>query len=161
MSQWVNPSFYVQIAHSLFCSQKTSNSLKNWLKSNFLVRFFVSFFLRTSDSLIPSSLMSNVSELLRSLTKNEQKSESLIFCKKRAICSESRWPNSQPCSRCYLKKSNVSDSHVIRVNRSQKTNDWLKRICIFRMFLTVFHCFSSFYAQEQIAPIALRSIALF
>ena len=32
-----------------------------------------------SDSLIPSFVMSNVSELLRSLTKNERMSESLVF----------------------------------------------------------------------------------
>ena len=29
------------------------------------------------------------------------------------------------------------------------------------MALTVFHCFSHLYAQEQIAPIALRSVALY
>ena len=29
----------------------------------------------------------------------------------------------------------------------------------FTMFLTVFPCFSAFYTQEQLAPIALRSIA--
>ena len=29
------------------------------------------------------------------------------------------------------------------------------------MFLTVFHSFSPFYAQERIAPIALRSVALY
>ena len=31
----------------------------------------------------------------------------------------------------------------------------------FTMFLTVFPCFSAFYTQEQLAPIALRSIAFF
>ena len=50
--------------------------------------------------------MSEQSRLLRSLTKNEQMSESLnflseslirsFFHKKRAICSENRWANSQP-----------------------------------------------------------------
>ena len=39
--------------------------------------FFVRFF--TSNSLIPPFLMSNVSESLRALTKNERMSESLIF----------------------------------------------------------------------------------
>ena len=29
------------------------------------------------------------------------------------------------------------------------------------MFLTVFHCFSPFYAQERIAPIDLRYVSLF
>ena len=51
--------------------------------------------------------MSDVSESLRSLTKNERMSESLIFLsellirsfldKKRAIRSETKWANSQPC----------------------------------------------------------------
>ena len=73
-----------------------------------------------SESLISSFLVSDVSESLRSLTKNEwceriaqvactkneQISESLNFLreslirsflgKKRAICSEIRWANSQP-----------------------------------------------------------------
>ena len=59
-----------------------------------------------SDSLIPSFLVSNVSELLRSLTKNERMSESLVFLskvlicsffrKKRAICAENRSANFQP-----------------------------------------------------------------
>ena len=66
-----------------------------------------------------SPKMSHVSESLRSLTKNEQPwdiaqdahqkwtneriacffkriAQLLIFCKKRAICSENRWVNSQP-----------------------------------------------------------------
>ena len=59
-----------------------------------------------SNLLIPSLLISEVSELLRSLTKNEQMSELLVvlseslihsfFRKKRAIRSENRWANSQP-----------------------------------------------------------------
>ena len=54
-----------------------------------------------------SEEMSDVSESLISLTKNERMSESLIFLseslicsflgKKRAIRSEIRWANSQPC----------------------------------------------------------------
>ena len=53
-----------------------------------------------------SGEMSDVSESLISLTKNEQMSESLIFFsellirsfldKKRAICLEIKWANSQP-----------------------------------------------------------------
>ena len=73
------------------------------------------------DSLIPSFLMSDVNESLRSLTKNERceriaqaltknerMSESLVFLgellirllfrKKRAIHSENLWANSQPWS---------------------------------------------------------------
>ena len=54
-----------------------------------------------------SEEMSDVSESLISLTKNERMSESLIFLseslirsfldKKRAIRSEIKWANSQPC----------------------------------------------------------------
>ena len=61
---------------------------------------------KMSESLISSFLMSDVSESLRSLTKNEQMSESLIFLsellirsflgKNRAFRSEIRWANSQP-----------------------------------------------------------------
>ena len=40
-----------------------------------------------SDSLIPSFLVSNVSESLRSLTKNERRSEWLIFLTKSLIRS--------------------------------------------------------------------------
>ena len=41
--------------------------------------------------------------------------------------------------------------------RSQKTSDLLDKIRIFDSF----HCFSPFYAQERIAPVTLRSFALF
>ena len=60
-----------------------------------------------SETLISSFLVSDVSESLRSLTKNERMSESLIFLskslirsfldKKLAIRSEIKWANSQPC----------------------------------------------------------------
>ena len=40
-----------------------------------------------------------------------------------------------------LKKSNVSDSPMIRANCSQKTSESLLKIRIFRMFLTVFPLF--------------------
>ena len=42
-----------------------------------------------------------------------------------------------------------------------KTRDLLKKVVVFTMFLTIFHCFSPFYAQEQMAPGALHSVALF
>ena len=41
---------------------------------------YIGFFVKKmSDSLIPSFLVSNVSESLRSLTKNEQMSKLLVF----------------------------------------------------------------------------------
>ena len=59
--------FFEQIAHSLFWSQKASYLLKKmWRKW-----YFFCTFKKTSDSLIPSFLISDVSESLRSLTKNE------------------------------------------------------------------------------------------
>ena len=62
-------------------------------------------FKKTSDSLIPSFLMSDMSKSLRLLTKNERISESLSFLsKKRAIHSENRWANFQPCLKVYIQK---------------------------------------------------------
>ena len=55
-----------------------------------------------------------------------------------------------------IAKSNVSDLLVIQANRLQKTSDLLEKI-----FFICFDSFSPFYAQEQIAPVALRSFALF
>ena len=53
----------------------------------------------------------NMSDSLQSLNKNERMSESIIFLseslilsfldKKRAICSEIKWANSQPWYLCY------------------------------------------------------------
>ena len=73
-NEWI-AHFFEQITHLLFYSPKTSNLLKkNLTKIKFFgvfLYFFVSF-KKTSNSLIPSFLMSNVSESLRLLTKNEQ-----------------------------------------------------------------------------------------
>ena len=52
-----------------------------------------------------------------------------------------------------LKKSNVSDSLVIGANFPQKQ--------VTHSTNSYFFMFSPFYTQEQIAPIALRSFALF
>ena len=49
---------------------------------------------------------------------------------------------------------------VIQANCSKKHGIRLKNCCFFCMFLTVFHFFSPFYAQEQIATVALSSITL-
>ena len=49
---------------------------------------YIGFFVKKmSDSLIPSFLVSNVSESLRSLTKNEQMSKSLVFLRESLIRS--------------------------------------------------------------------------
>ena len=113
--KWANERstcFFERIAHLLFRSQKKANWSKNLPKIVFLERFLNFFFYKTSDLLIPSGhlpKMSDVSESLRSITKNEQMSEwsnrsfferianSLIICslfrKKRAI--HSRKPMSE------------------------------------------------------------------
>ena len=44
---------------------------------------------------------------------------------------------------------------------SQKINDLLEKIDIFRHVFDSFHCFTPLYAHEQIAPVALRSVTLF
>ena len=58
----------------LMINEQMSYSLKTfWLKSYFLVCFlYVFWFKEMSDLLIPSFLMSVVSELIRSLTKNKR-----------------------------------------------------------------------------------------
>ena len=73
--------FSEQIAHSLFCSQKTSDLLsKIWLKLYILIPFLK----KTSNLLIPSFLMSNVSKSLRLLTKNE-------WCERIAQVDHQKW----------------------------------------------------------------------
>ena len=95
-------------------SEEMRNLLKNFKSC------FTMFYLRLkkknskkcvkrSFSLISSFLVSDVSESLILLTKNEQMSESHIFLskslicsflnKKRAICSDIKWANSQPSLR--------------------------------------------------------------
>ena len=50
-------------------SKMLGNKIKNFIFSMFYIRFFI---VKMSDLLIPSFLESNVSESLRSLTKNER-----------------------------------------------------------------------------------------
>ena len=71
-------------------------------------------------------------------------------------------------SRCSLKKSSVSDSLVIQANRSQKTNDSLKKfvffVCLRQVFLflmpkseslTLLFAHSLLFRLEWFAPVAL------
>ena len=46
------------------------------------------------------------------------------------------------------------------LSRSQKMSDSLEKIQ-FVVFTMFFHCFNPIYAQKQIAPVALRSVALY
>ena len=79
----------------------------------------------------------------RSLKKSNCLWITLVTLDKRATRRESLFS--------LLKKINVSDSLVIRS----------KKFVVFTMFLTVFHCFSPFYAQDLFTLVALRSVAIF
>ena len=99
---------------SLFHSQKTSDSLNFFSNIVFFVCFFYKVLKvlkinkRFAYFLLLKSDLSKSLRSLRSLTKNEWTSESLIyfegiapsliFCKKRVIRVENRWSNSQPWS---------------------------------------------------------------
>ena len=101
---------FAQVTHDKWANERFAQ--QNLTKIIFFDTCFVR--LKKSDSLIPLFLMSDVSKSLRSLTKNERceriaqvahqkwatmsdSLRSLIFLQKRAICSENRWANSQPC----------------------------------------------------------------
>ena len=102
--KWANRSFFWAKRSFALSLTKTIDLLNYffvWLKSYFFVLYvFVSFFFLNERFAHFSLLMSNVSESLRSFTKNEWMSKSLVFLsklrKKRAIRSENRWANSQP-----------------------------------------------------------------
>ena len=83
----------------------------------------------------------------------ESKSLSSLITKERPFTNHSRF--------LFLKKSVVSDSVMILANRSsnllQKTSDSLQK-SILSMFLTVFPLLMP---KEQIAPVALCSVAPF
>ena len=81
---------------------------KIWFKSYFLVRFlyvFCKFFKNTSDSLILSFLMSDVSELLRSLTKNE-------WCEQIAQVAHQKLATMSKPLRWLTKNERISVLHV-------------------------------------------------
>ena len=107
--------FSEQIAHSLFCWQKTSYlPNKIWLKLYFLVRFWYVFL--TSNFLILSFLMSDVSKLLRSLTRNE-------WCERIAQVAHQQWATMSNSLRSLTKKyqpkiEGMSKSLVVLANRS-------------------------------------------
>ena len=71
------------LIHS-FAHKKRAICSKKLTKSYFFVRFFVSFFLKTSHLLIPSFLKSDVSESLRLLTKN-------VRCERIAQDAHQKW----------------------------------------------------------------------
>ena len=107
---------FAQVAHDKWANERFAKQI--WLKSYFLIRFLyvkktrvirsfpLFYWAMWANRSGRSPKMSEQSRLLRSLTKNEQMSESLnflseslirsFFHKKRAICSENRWANSQP-----------------------------------------------------------------
>ena len=73
--------------------------------------FYTGFLiLKMSDSLIPSFLVSDVSKLLRSLTKNER-------CEQIAQVVHQKWANERIA--CFL--ANHSFAHFF----AQKTDEWM------------------------------------
>ena len=92
MSKWANCSlFWRNRSFALSLTKNEWFTQKIWLKLYFSVCFFVSFFKKKKRFAHSLFLKSNMSALLRSLTKNERMSGSLVFL------SENRWANSQSC----------------------------------------------------------------
>ena len=108
-----NHSFFEQFSYSLFRSQKTSNLItKIWLKSYFWY-FFCKFFFQTSDLLIFSVLMRDVSKSHWLLTKNGQ-------CEQIAQVAHQKWAI---CSVC-----------------SPKMSEWANRLFLFERIPSFFEC---------------------
>ena len=82
-------SFFKQIAHFLFCSQKMSDSLKKIRKNRFFYVFTVFFEVFKKSKRFSHSFWANVSDLLRSLRRNER---SWAI---RSGCSPKKWANEQ------------------------------------------------------------------
>ena len=102
-----------------------------------------------------------------SLKKSNPEQMALIALNKRATVSnllgslmteEQLWAYRSCCS---VKKSDLSDSLMIRANLSQKPAIPSKKFIFFICFWQFFTAFPLFYAQGQIAPVALHSVALF
>ena len=124
-----------QVTHDKWAYERLAQQILA-KKSNFLVFFINVFYF--SDSLIPSFLMSDVSESLRSLTKNErcewiaqvahQKwgneqianffewiTHLLIFSQKQAIRSENWWANSQPWNKLYSDPNKIASGSANQI----------------------------------------------
>ena len=71
-SKWVNCSFFLSKSHICSFAHKKLAIAQNLTKIIFLVHFLYVLFFKTSNSLIPSFLMSDVRESLRLLTKNKR-----------------------------------------------------------------------------------------
>ena len=150
---------FAQVAHDKWANERFTQIFLT--KIIFLVRFiYVFLFKKTSDSLIPSFLMRYVRESLRLLTKNEwpwairsgpwanrsghspkmsKWANHSFFRKKRVICSENWWANSQTCKN-YTKvlfliiflNYNIGNKSVIKVlNIFEKYSQYsVQKICL-------------------------------
>ena len=126
--KWENEQiahFFQRIAHSLFRSPKTSDSLKKcWLKSYFWNVLYI--LKKRGDSLIPSLLMSDVSKSLRSLSKNEQfEGITQVLHQKRATMSDSlrSITKNEQIARFFER---IDHSLIIR-SFFHKKSDWLRK----------------------------------
>ena len=109
MSESLISSFLVSDVRELLrCSPKMSDVSKS-------LRLLSKMSIHERFAKVAQRKWAIVSELLRSLTKNERMSESFIFlcanrsfahfwAKKRAIRSENWWANFQPCKYCTVHK---------------------------------------------------------
>ena len=102
---------------SLMINEQMSDLLtKFWLKKSkilFLSLFYIGFFFLMSDLLIPLFLVSDVSESLRSLTKNER-------CERIAQVAHQKWAN----ERITLFFEQIAHSLIF----GQKTTDLLRKL---------------------------------
>ena len=134
--------FFERIAHSLFCSQKTINLLKNiWLKSYFLERFWYIFCKFKKNWAVRSFLMINVSKLLRSLTKNE-------WCEQMAQVTHQKWATVSDLLRLL---SRNEQTWANCSGRSPKMSEWT--YCSF--FLQIAHLL--IFSQKTRADLSIAN----
>ena len=103
-----------QVAHDKWANEWfPQNILAKKSKILFFSMFYIGFFLfkKISNLLIPSFLVSYVSELLRSLTKNEG-------CEQIAQVSHQKWATMSNSLRSLTKNEQMSESLVFWANRS-------------------------------------------
>ena len=110
---WANCLFAL---FSLLLSKNEQFAQKIWLKSYFFVCFF-----KTNNLINPSFLMSDVSKLLRSLTKNER-------CEQIAQGAHQKWASMRDMLRLLTKNERPWASHS---GAHQKwANDWITRFFV-------------------------------
>ena len=131
--KWATMSTLLRL---LMINEQMSYSLKTfWLKSYFLVCFiYVFWFKEMSDLLIPSFLMSVVSELIRSLTKNKR-------CEQITQVAHQKWAT---MSDSLTSLRGNEQSWANRSGRSPKMSEWVNR-----SFFWANCSFTHFWAKNE------------